>query len=66
MKLNVGQLIDKLQEFPRDTPVVMATDEEGNHYYPVGEVFLDRFTWEKHKTIFLWPTGPEVPSPYDI
>ena len=33
--MTVGELTELLSGFPVDTLVVMATDEEGNNFYPV-------------------------------
>lgn len=44
--MTVSDLIAKLQWMNPDWPVMMATDEEGNHYFPLADVESARWAGE--------------------
>jgi hypothetical protein len=49
--MTVGRLIAELSEFRPDTPVLTATDEEGNEFHNFLQVSEDR------AVVIIWPTN---------
>lgn len=63
--MTVKQLIEALKKLPEDSTVMVAHDEEGNHFSPLDEVekgdwdVLDEECRWNHPTdvaVVLWPT----------
>lgn len=55
--MNVGELKRLLNEFPEDTPVLLATDEEGNSFYRLSDISAEMFfTDSPHCIEQIWPT----------
>lgn len=44
--MTVEQLIDLLQQYPKDALVIQSNDSEGNHFSPCEEVSLGRYEAE--------------------
>ena len=63
--MNVGELIEKLQRLPKDTRVILSTDEEGNWMKELSEITVDKeTTGDLHgllevegPAVTLWPRG---------
>ena len=63
--MNVGELIKKLQRLPKDAPVILSTDEEGNWMKELSEITFDKettgdlhgFLEVEGPAVTLWPRG---------
>lgn len=58
--VNVRELIEQLSQWDPETPVVMASDPEGNSFHPVGDTEADSAIdygvgTENESCIVLWP-----------
>lgn len=52
--MTAAELIKQLKKLPPETPVIMASDEEGNHAYELWALFITQ-----EAKVILWP-GAEV------
>lgn len=58
--MKVSELITMLRDFPKDSTVVLASDEEGNQYFNVGclpEIGKDE---DGNRVVIIYPEYPEV------
>jgi hypothetical protein len=61
--LTVGDLLDYLAEQPRERPVVLEKDAEGNGYSPLSSAFEGMYVAETTWSGEVWPTSEQMDEP---
>lgn len=58
--MNVGELIERLSAYPKNTPILLSTDEEGNGFNLLSNVEEHLYDPSEYYTDQIYPTHQQL------